>query len=62
MAAISVGYDADTVAGLGMPFRESASYLGMHWLGHVYAWVENGKVAEAPKEELLKICGTLKNP
>lgn len=60
MGAISVGYDEDTVQGLDMPFRESASYLGMTYLGHVYAWVVDGRVANAPSEQLSAICGRLR--
>ncbi len=59
LGAISVGYDAETVDGLDMPFRESANYLGMPYLGHVYAWVEEGKVAEAPASRLLALCKQL---
>jgi multimeric flavodoxin WrbA len=56
MGAISVGYDHETVDGLDMPFRESANYLGMTYLRHVYAWVEEGKIADSPTEQLLALC------
>jgi multimeric flavodoxin WrbA len=56
MGAISCGYDEETVEGLEMPFRESAKYLGMQYLGHVYAWVEADAIAEAPRAQLLAFC------
>ena len=60
MGAISCGFDDETVEGLDMPFRESANYLGMHYLGHVYTWVEAGDIAQAPKAELLSFCEKIK--
>ena len=60
MCAISVGFDEETVQGLDMPFRESANYLGMLYLGHVYAWVEKGRLADAPTKQLLTFCDQLR--
>ncbi len=60
MGAISCGYDEETVEELEMPFRESAKYLGMPYLGHVYAWVEAGGIAQAPKAQLLAFCEKVK--
>lgn len=53
MGAISCGNDADMVEGLEIPFRESADYLRMHYLGHVYTWLEVGEIAQAPTAQLI---------
>ncbi len=60
MGAISCGYDDDTVEGLDMPFRESANYLGMEYLGHVYTWVVADEIAAAPTLQLLDFCKKIK--
>ena len=41
MGVISCSGDNDLKIGFDMPFRESADYLGMDYLGHVHAWAEN---------------------
>ncbi|MEM7106376.1 MAG: NAD(P)H-dependent oxidoreductase [Bacteroidota bacterium] len=46
MASISCGSDDHLPEGYEVPFRESAGYLGMHWLGHLHTWVEDGKAPE----------------
>jgi hypothetical protein len=33
-----------------MPFFESANYLGMHYLGDIHTWVENGIIPEKVKK------------
>jgi multimeric flavodoxin WrbA len=44
MAALSCGsYDAD-FEGFFMPFRNSADYLGMNYLGDVHTWKEGNEI------------------
>ncbi len=40
MASISCSGHDDLVEGFEMPFRESADYLGMKYLGHLHTYVE----------------------
>jgi multimeric flavodoxin WrbA len=42
MAMISSSNHNDLKDGFAMPFRESANYLGMTYLGNAHAWVEDG--------------------
>jgi multimeric flavodoxin WrbA len=44
MAMISCGSDAEIKPGFEMPFRESANYLGMKYVGEIHTWVENEKI------------------
>ena len=44
MAMISNNNYDDIKEGFSMPFRESANYLGMTYLGNTHAWVEEGKI------------------
>ena len=41
---ISVSNANDLKSGFEMPFVESASYLGMNYLGDVHLWIENGAI------------------
>lgn len=40
MAVISCGSDEEIFSGFTMPFKESANYLGMEFLGHIHTWIE----------------------
>ncbi len=52
MAVISNSSE-DLVDGFYMPFRESANYLGMNYLGEVHTWLdEDGNVAEKCKPHI----------
>ena len=44
MAMLSVSNANDRKPGFEMPFSASANYLGMHYLGDLHAWVENGEI------------------
>lgn len=44
MAVISCGSNKTLLTEFVMPFRESAKYLGMHFLGHVHTWLENDTI------------------
>lgn len=52
MAMISCAFSNELNESFSMPFRESASYLGMDYLGDVHTWVPNG---DLPKEVLSKL-------
>jgi len=54
MAAISCGSDHHEVEGFFVPFRESAGYLGMHYLGDIHTWVEGDDLHQAVVKRLLK--------
>jgi multimeric flavodoxin WrbA len=44
MAMISNNNYDDIKDGFSMPFKESANYLGMNYLGDVHTWVEDGVI------------------
>jgi len=52
MAMISCSNSNDLKEGFTMPFIESANYLGMHYLGDIHTWVENGTIPEEVKERI----------
>lgn len=54
MGLISCSGDDDVDYDFEMPFRLSAKYLGLTYLGHSHTWMENGEMAEAAKEHVLK--------
>ena len=41
MGVVSCSGHDDLTVGFDMPFKESADYLGMTYLGHVHAWAKN---------------------
>ena len=41
--------------GFAMPFKQSANYLGMTYLGHVHTWLENEMLPENIKDSLTKL-------
>ena len=46
MGVISNSHENKTFEGFSMPFKESANYLGMNYLGHFHAWFDGDKVHE----------------
>ncbi len=54
MGVISCSNDDDLNVGFDMPFRESADYLGMDYLGHVHAWSENEMLEPEVQKRLSK--------
>ncbi|MFK8103973.1 MAG: flavodoxin family protein [Saprospiraceae bacterium] len=44
MAVLSCGVDQILKAGFHMPFRETAKYLGMHYLADVHTWLAKEKI------------------
>jgi len=52
LAAINCGSDPTETQGFFLPFKESAAYLGMDYLGHCHTWIEE---EEVPSHSVLKI-------
>jgi multimeric flavodoxin WrbA len=50
MMAIACGSDEVEVEGFFVPFKNSAEYLGMNYLGDIHTWIEN----KMPGEEVLR--------
>jgi len=47
MGVISCGSDAEYIEGFEMPFKESANYLGMTYLGHLHTWLREDLTLES---------------
>ena len=60
MAALSCSGDNDLSAGFDMPFRESADYLGMQYLGAFHTWIEQGLIPEESLQRLELLIKSLK--
>lgn len=52
MAMISCGAGNYLQEGFQMPFRETARYLGMNYLGDVHGWLEQNEIPEEVKRSL----------
>jgi len=52
MAMISNNNYDDLKDGFSMPFKESANYLGMTYLGDTHTWVENEQIPETVKAKI----------
>jgi len=50
MIAISCGSDGTETEGFFVPFKNSANYLGMHYLGDIHTWMEK----DTPEHEVLE--------
>ncbi len=44
MAMLSVSNHNDMKEGFSMPFKESANYLGMEYLGDLHTWIEDEQI------------------
>lgn len=54
LGIISSCNDDDIKPEFEMPFKESASYLGMQYLGHIHTWVEDKKINPVAEERIIK--------
>jgi multimeric flavodoxin WrbA len=52
MIAISCGSDNNETKGFFVPFRKTAEYLGMHYLGDLHTWVDGEKVSDYVKNKV----------
>lgn len=55
MLVISCGSDDEAIAGFELPFKQSANYLGMNYLGYLHTWIENKKIPEVLKIKISKL-------
>ncbi|MBK6265768.1 NAD(P)H-dependent oxidoreductase [Marivirga sp. S37H4] len=56
MAAISCGSDGIETEGFFVPFKNSAEYLGMTYVGNLHTWIES----DSPTENVLKLIAAFK--
>jgi len=52
VAVVSCAYDRQLKPGFHMPFVETARYLGMHYLGDVHGWIEQGAIPPEVEQRL----------
>ena len=52
MGMMSTNNYDDLKDGFSMPFRESANYLGMTYLGDIHTWVENEEIPSEVKSSI----------
>lgn len=52
MGVISCGSDSELKESFNMPFKESANYLGMYYLGDIHTWLEGDELSEQLKNNL----------
>lgn len=62
IVAISSSEEDREYDGFFMPFRESANYLGMHYLGNLHTWVEDRKMPKLVKDRLQQLFDTINIP
>lgn len=61
MGAISCGSDDEETLGFFEPFRKSADYLGMQYLGNVHTWMNNDEELEQNVERIRKFCDSFRS-
>ena len=52
MAMLSVSNHNDMKEGFSIPFKESANYLGMEYLGDLHTWVEDERIPQRVKNDI----------
>ena len=52
MVAISSSEDDQEYEGFFMPFKQSAKYLGMKYLGNIHVWIDTNSVPELVKNRI----------
>ena len=52
MGVLSCSSDDKEYDGFFMPFKQSAHYLGMEYLGEEHTWVENAEIPDEAKKRL----------
>ena len=55
LGLICCSSDEEVIEGFVIPFRETAVYMSMEWMGDVHCWVKNGDLPVQVKEELGKM-------
>lgn len=51
--------DEEEIEGFEIPFRETAIYMSMPYLGYVHTWIEKGALPEVAEDRLRKYAGGL---
>ncbi|MEM7086931.1 MAG: NAD(P)H-dependent oxidoreductase [Bacteroidota bacterium] len=59
MAAISCGSEPLEPEGFFIPFKESAAYLGMNYLGHIHTWIEGKEPLNSVLKNIKEFSGKL---
>ena len=59
MAAICCGSDKDEIEGYFIPFKKSAEYLGMSYLGDLHTWIEGNEPLEVVVDAVNVFAGRL---
>ena len=60
MAVISCGSDEIETEGFFTPFRKSAAYLGMTYLGNIHTWIEDELVSNEVETRIQNFVKLLK--
>ena len=61
MGMVSCSEDSELNTSFAVPFRESADYLGMTYLGDIHTWIDEGKIADDAMIQLRVFAHKLKN-
>ena len=61
MIAVSCGSDEIETMGFFVPFKNSAGYLGMNYLGDIHTWIENHKAERIVIEKIEVFIYQIKN-
>lgn len=61
MAAVSCGSDDEETEGFFVPFRKSADYLGMTYLGNIHTWIETDLPPETVLNRISEFAAHLEN-
>ncbi|MGB3589197.1 MAG: NAD(P)H-dependent oxidoreductase, partial [Tunicatimonas sp.] len=61
MIAISCGSDSTETEGFFVPFRNSAAYLGMNYLGDIHTWIKKDVPEYEVLEKIEAFVGAIKN-
>lgn len=59
MAVISCGSGQESTDGFFMPFKESANYLGMNYIGDMHGWVDEHGITKEVKKRSSEFAGLL---
>lgn len=59
MGLLSCGSEEALLPSFEDPFRETAGYLEMEWIGHVHTWLEEDKLPRSVDKQLTSLAITL---
>lgn len=61
MGSIACSSNHEMVGDFFMPFRASANYLGMNYIGDVFTWIEQDDIPQSVKQSLTDFSATIHN-